>query len=236
MKFILVNPPKLLHFRGEKVAFFCSEKIQKCCDVTRQWKSSPFSLKTTTHKNETHSTFLSTPSTVQKGIIQNFPEFHGNHPQQSKPPPQQKHRIFAYSELTPSPTPCGKNPIFPYAHSKQNTLLVLNFNIFLLFFLFNFHTLHTHFRISFQQKNFSLVAPTEYSPTEQNSQVFSFVAIFLHSLDNIFNFSPVVQKQLSSFCLFIILHSILVRRIIFWGDLNFWPHQPSFLSSTTTLE
>lgn len=52
--------------------------------------------------------------------------------------------------------------------------------------------------------------------------------MFRHILDNIFNFSPVVQKQLSSFCLIIILHIILLWTIIFWGYLNFWPPQPFF--------
>lgn len=60
-------------------------------------------------------------------------------PNNPKTSAQQKHLNFGDSEPTSSPTLPRKSPIFLHVHSKQNPLLFLNFNIFLLFFISIFH-------------------------------------------------------------------------------------------------
>lgn len=236
MKFILVNSPKLLNFRGEKVAFFFFQKNFKKIMTSPDRRNLP-----AFHTKQTQSKIKlilhSSPHQAQSkyvwfGIFREPLKITPNNPKTSA---QQKHLIFGDSEPTSSPTLPRKSPIFLHVHSKQNPLLFLNCNIFFTIFYFYFSPFHTHFRISFQQNKFSPVATTQYSPTELNSQVFSFIINFLLFLDNIFNFSPFIQKK--TFFILLNYHSTHYSQLnihfIAWPYflrppplISFLPHDP----------
>lgn len=110
------------------------------------------------------------------------------------------------------------------------------FLIFFYYFLFLFFTFPYPFSHFLPTKQ---IFPSSKYTIQSNGT--KFTGIFFHHyfsplLDNIFNFSPFIQKKHSSFYLIIILHIILSWISILLHDLIFWDHHPSFLSSFTTLE